>query len=196
MTGNNKINLKEEKGVTLIELLISITVFVIALSININIFINSIKAQQQSIETQNVADNLRYAMEVISRELRTMNLSKTKDSSYCLDDASCMRSNGDYSSSISFVSGSENRSGNVIKVSFNNGAIMFDDDSINSPGDDVSITSPNIDVLNVKFIADNISNFSQPKITIVIQARSVNSLSTSTTTLQTTVSPREINLPQ
>ncbi len=183
---------KNKKGTTLIELLISIAVFAIAVGINANIFISTLKSQKRSVGVQNVTDNARYAMEVITRELRTMNVDLTLDNGYCTF-ASCMNVNGDYST-IYFVSGSENRNLNIIKVSLNNGVIMFDDEVLLTPDDDMPITdSSKVNVVDLNFKVDNVSTSTQPRITIKMQVEPKNEPG-NILNMQTTISPREINL--
>jgi len=176
--------LSDEGGYSLIELLISITLFVLVIGINTNIFINSIKGQQKAIATQNVSNSARYSMEVMAREIRVGRVG-----SFVLNGAN----------DITFVSGSENRKdglGNPLTVRFylNAGRVLFDDDTsdANAAAPITSFQNVNIDSLN--FILSNV--LTQPKITISLTASSNNGSTSvsSDTALQTTISPREINL--
>src|SRR3972149_1069430 len=59
-----------EKGYTLIELMVSISIFSIVVAMTSSMFITSLKGQEKSYTSQNVADSARYAMEMMSREIR------------------------------------------------------------------------------------------------------------------------------
>lgn len=71
MTGvkNMKI-IKQQKGFSLIEVLISTALFVIIITAAMNIFKIVIESQQSAIATQNVEESLKYFLEVTSKEIR------------------------------------------------------------------------------------------------------------------------------
>ncbi len=182
---------KSERGVTLIELLVAISIFVLIVGVNVNIFISSTKAQKRSAEVQDVVDAVRYASEVIARELRYMNLSGTLNGGCTL--ASCITSDGEFSE-IAFISGSKNRLNKVIKFSLVNGRIMMNDDLVGNPSGDVAITPANVKVNSLIFNVFGVSATSQPRVTLIINAESADSLYGKTSTIQITISPRELNL--
>ncbi len=177
----HNLQLKADGGFTLIELLVSIAVFAIVVAINTNMFLNAISGQRKAIATQNVSDSARYAMEIISREIRM-------GSSFVLNN----------SSDISFISNSENRIGQVLRFVLDNGQIKFDDNfggNFGSTANAEAITS--IQNTNVIFLNFDINNPArQPKITILMNVGSKNaSQSTGDKIyLQTTISPRKLNL--
>src|SRR3990167_4025641 len=60
----------EPRGYTLIELMVSIGIFSIVVAMTSAMFVTSLKGQEKSYTSQNVADSARYAMEMMSREIR------------------------------------------------------------------------------------------------------------------------------
>ena len=62
--------IKDKKGFTLIEVLISTALFVVIITMAMNVFELVIKSQQSAIATQNVEESLKYFLEVTSKEIR------------------------------------------------------------------------------------------------------------------------------
>lgn len=60
---------------TLIELLVSLSIFLVVLVIMTSALVTSVKNQRQSFITQNLQDNARYAMETVAKEVRMSNIS-------------------------------------------------------------------------------------------------------------------------
>lgn len=58
------------QGVSLVELMVSVTIFVIILMSMTSIFKMVVDSQREAIATQNVQENLKYFFEVISKEIR------------------------------------------------------------------------------------------------------------------------------
>jgi len=70
--------IKQIKGVSLIELLVSMTVFTLMILAATQIFKMVVDGQRNAISAQNVQENIRYAMERISKEVRTAQKSDTE----------------------------------------------------------------------------------------------------------------------
>lgn len=68
MIGNN---IKNNHGFSLLEMLVSVGIFVVITMLVLEIFQNSILVQKQAIVTQEVQEGIRYALEVMSKELRS-----------------------------------------------------------------------------------------------------------------------------
>lgn len=173
--------LKADSGFTLIELLVAVGVFSIVVGISTNMFINAIKTQRKALVVQNVTDNARHVMEILSREIRVARA----DNNLVVNPED-----------ISFTSNSEHRQGQIVKFSFDvaTGNVTFDDD-INSGDVARNITAGvNVKVTALNFTIDNASG--QPKITVALSAQAKNPGAAANTiiNLQTTISPREINL--
>lgn len=62
--------IKFEKGTSLIELLVAITLFAFMIIVATQIFKMVIDGQRNALSAQNVQENIRYAMEKISKEIR------------------------------------------------------------------------------------------------------------------------------
>jgi len=60
----------KNKGYTLIEIMVGITIFMIIIAAPVGFFVNSLKVQQKILFTQQLLDNVSYSMEYISRALR------------------------------------------------------------------------------------------------------------------------------
>lgn len=61
---------KNLSGISLIEVIVSVSIFVVILLSMTNIFKLVVDAQRQAIASQNVEESLRYFFEVISKEIR------------------------------------------------------------------------------------------------------------------------------
>ena len=62
--------IKDKKGFTLIEVIISTALFVVIITMAMNVFKLVIQSQQSAIATQNVEESLKYFLEVTSKEIR------------------------------------------------------------------------------------------------------------------------------
>ena len=193
MIGDNKKNKKKQKGVTLIEILVAITIFAIIVGVNVNMFINALNAQRRAFEVQNVIDSTRYTLEIITKELRSMDVRATMDAVSGCTYSACMNADGDYSD-IYFVSGSKNRYLKVLRFYQSSDTIMFVDDVVGGSSAGL-ITASNISIVSFNMKVDNIAISGQPKITITIEAEAKNSkFNSPSVKLQTTISPRQLNI--
>lgn len=68
---------KNEKGMTLIEMLVAVSVFVVVVVMSSNIFTSIISGQRRSIAQQNTQENMRYVFEILSKEIRDAQKSNT-----------------------------------------------------------------------------------------------------------------------
>jgi len=164
-----------EKGFTLIELMVAVGVFSIAITASSGLFITSLRGQQRTYVVQNLADNARYAMEAMAKEIRMGS---------GFSGATCA------GNSCSFISHMMHRDGKNVKFSLGTDAkIMFDDGISELP-----ITSANIEVTSLDFELIGGSATTQERVVIVMQAKVAgNSPYTSADiTLQTTISPRAL----
>lgn len=60
-----------ESGLTMIELIVAIGIFGLVISIVVGIFILAVVNQRRIVTVRNVNDNVRFTIEVMSREIRT-----------------------------------------------------------------------------------------------------------------------------
>ncbi len=165
--------LKADRGYSLIELLVAIGLFSAVVSIMSSMFITSLRGQQKAFMVQNVVDNMRFGMELISKEIRmgsNFNLINGSD--------------------LQFVSNMPNRSGATVEFSLVGGQIMFDDDIAIAPAA-TPITSLNINVTGLNFVLTP-SGTTQKRVFISAQAHSANVLQDVSTSMnvETVVAPR------
>lgn len=62
---------KNNKGFTLLEITVAIGLFTIILTLTANIFKYVMESQRSAISSQNIQESMRYAFELMSREIRT-----------------------------------------------------------------------------------------------------------------------------
>ncbi|MBI5912824.1 prepilin-type N-terminal cleavage/methylation domain-containing protein [Candidatus Azambacteria bacterium] len=176
-------SLHSERGYSLIELMVAIGVFGVVVTIMSGTFMISLRGQGKSATMQNIADNARYAMEVMAKEMR-MGMIKASEG-YVLN----------ASSDIQFRSNMPNRNGAIVRFYLDvpTGQIMFDDD-ISDALTPEPITAANIAVSALTFDVSGASSLSQPRITIAMQAASAGTAADVATRmdLQTTISPRSL----
>lgn len=170
---------QKKNGYTLIELLVSISVFAIVVTMVSGAFTITLKGQNKTATVQNVADNIRYAMEVIAKEVR-MGDSFPPPGTH---------------SDFTFTSNMPARTGNQVRFRLDNGRIMFDDDTNPATAPEDSLTSSsNVNITALSFIVDGQYPTTQPRVTIVIEAESIGTKVDVATQIQTqtTVSPRSL----
>ncbi len=62
---------KNNQGFSLIEMLVSVAIFTVVITISLSIFQSVNKSQSNAIAVQSVQESMRYVMEVMSKELRS-----------------------------------------------------------------------------------------------------------------------------
>ncbi|MDP3057829.1 MAG: prepilin-type N-terminal cleavage/methylation domain-containing protein [bacterium] len=184
-----KIN--NEKGISLVELVVAVSVFSMVITAASGIFINALKAQKTIVAKQNVADNLRYIMEFMVKEMR-------------------MAQTDTVNPDLTFNDGAATpvtvKNGRFTKISFKNmssSSIVYDFDSVNSKilrndfggtGGAQAISSDEVLITDLKFMVNNWNLTTGPAaaapfITIWIKAKAKSGAG-GETELQTSVSPR------
>lgn len=68
--GYKKISLKEEKGFTLIEILVSISIFAVIMTVSMGAILGVFDANRKSQSLRSVMDNMNFSVEAMSREMR------------------------------------------------------------------------------------------------------------------------------
>ncbi len=199
-------NLSKKNGYSILEIVTAIGLFVIIVSVNINIFLSVIKVQRRAAEFQAVFDAARYSMEVMTKELTSMDIKKTLDSGICKN-SSCLNYANNYSNattSIALISGLENRKGKMVKFFKDNDntlcMVVLDSTQSDSPqayscqeriaG---SGLSSKVQVSNFAILVQKLAPHSQPKITVKLEVSSVVDPNVKVY-LQTTVSPVMLNI--
>lgn len=65
---------KANKGITLIELIIAMAIFVIVISVVLSLFMTGLKGQRRVITLQNLQDNARFLLGFMAKEIRMSNI--------------------------------------------------------------------------------------------------------------------------
>jgi len=177
---------KDNRGVSLLELIVATSIFVTVILMATNIFNAVVKNQRIAIAAQNTQEGLRFALEVMSKEIR--NAKGHYTGSVC---PVAGQINKIYNSSALSNVYFENSENSCVTYSLDNGRILIDRD-----GESYYITPQNINITSLKFdIVDDLANTfrtTQAKVTIKVEAKmeTVREEESQPIILQTTVSSR------
>lgn len=178
-------NIKNKKGFTLVELMVSVSVFTLVMVICMGSILTVLDANRKSQNLRTVMDNLNSSLEGMTRQIRfgknyhcgtTGVLSQPMD---CAGGAS----------SLTLLS----QTGTQVTYSLSGGRVVRNDSGV-----DYYVTSPDITVEDLTFWVFGSSvypgNLNQPRVIILIRGHSGPDLDTrSSFSLQTTVSQRQID---
>lgn len=172
-----KLTFKRE-SFTLVEMLLSITIFTIVISVVLGMTSFAIKIQSKNLSDQYLLNQVDYTMEYLSRQLRMAQRNDGSDIDSC-------RSGCFYNfdgATLSFL----DHNGVCQEISVDNG-------QINISG--IPITSNKLEVTNFNIRLNNpcSSDTAQPRVTFSFSIKKRNS-SDNPLYFQTTISPRELNL--
>lgn len=160
-----------QAGWTLLEMMVAMGLFAFVITIVVSTFILAVTSQRRIMALRNIEDNTRFALESITREIRTgKNFSSA-------------------SGQISFIN---SKSESVI-YRFNNKIIeKSSDGGLNY----LSVTSPevSVDYLNFYLIGEGIGDNQQSRITITISATSQVGNQSANIRIQTTISGRMLQI--
>lgn len=181
--------MKNNKGLTLIETLVSIVLFGIISTLLVNIFVVSIRTQSRVVANQELVEQSTYALDYMASKIRMA----IKDEA-----GSCNGTPSNYSTgenSIRFISYDSVNSKYVCREFILEENIIKErvstDETSNLLGSSIPITSNAFNVSGLKFTATGDDGINQPRATIAITM----SRSTSAKlTVQTTVSKRQLDL--
>ena len=174
-----------KKGFTLIELIVSMTIFLIVMVSVIDLFASGIKAQKKSLELQTLSDGASYTIEYMSRTIRMAkkDLTGTYISAGCNFEPSDSEANY-----IKFLNYNKNYQ-----------EFILEDGQIKEKKDDDSeftaLTSDNFRVKKLSFEVyggcqtDDI----QPRVTIIMEIQT-KEVEPQTLNIQTTISQRDLDV--
>lgn len=182
----------QEKGYTLIEVLVSATLFFMVIAGPTGLFISSMRSQARTLALRETVDNTSHIMEHISRSLRMAR----KDI-----DGTCISSGKNY----------ENPGSDLSKVRFLNydglcqEFLLINDrleekKSINGSSDNLGtgsyLTSDDliISFLNFKLSGEGQEDDLQPRLTMAFEISKKGQPETSRTRIQTTISQRNLDV--
>jgi len=197
------------KSFTLLEILITVAVFGVAMVLVSGTFLRGAMRQRELIEVQNVADNLRAVMEIMTREMRMAKRDKDgtclesdyQNFSFCLirlDNFQCNSgTNRPFSQLIS---------GEGIKfLNYKNECVVyFKDGDFLKKGvkkevgfETATLSSANIKIekLNFWLRGESPKDQLQPRVVIVLKGVGKSGKTISSISTQTTVSLREVDTP-
>ena len=182
--------LKNNKGFTMVELLVAIASFVIIISIAVGGFSGALRSQRQSIALLNANYNSSLVLEQIAREIRT-------GTNFCDQNPPCSSplGGGEIRTDKLYFT---NAYGQNVVYRLNNFGIekSINIESTNGETSFKKITADDVVVDYLKFILNGqtFGDGKQTRITILIGIKSKeSSVSGSVVNLQTTVSPRVLD---
>lgn len=157
--------MRKNKGFTLIELIVALSIFGLIIPATMNIFLSGIEGQRKSYAIQIAQENIRYALESMSKEIR---MSRIKDTS-----------------TINTLNITAYKSTGVedVTYSLSSGKIMRNGQAI---------TSSKMNVTSMKFYLSNVGDpSSTATIAIIMESLEGESQKRAKINLQTTVSTRD-----
>jgi len=175
------------KGFTLVEMLVVIAIFSVITGAAVSIFISTIRIQRYSLTSQQLLDQTSYALEYMTRFIRMA--SKDSDGS-CL---SITKSNYQITQSgygLKF----ENYKGECQEFYLEEGQLYEEID-----GDEgISLTSDGLDITDFQvYLSGQLQTDNyQPRVTIFLKAEGKGMVSNPKIRLQTTISQRDIDIPE
>lgn len=181
------------KGFTLIEIVVSVSLFVLIVLLSTSIFRGVIESQRSALASQNIQDSLRFIFESISREMRTAR--GDHDGSSCgsghfkVYNTNSAFGSPDSGNSLFF----ENRNQQCVKVATTTQGALEITRGIDPP---FVVTPDDIEIKFISFyvVDDQAGDFHslQPRVTFVIEAEIQNFKRTASKNvkMQTTVSSR------
>jgi len=181
----------KKNGFTLVEMLVTITVFLIIISSIIGLFIYGIQQQRRTLALRALLDQSSYTLEYMSRALR-MASKEINDPPSCLSATGLNYENTSPYPGIKFINHLEND--NCQEFYLEGGILKFKRDIAAPP---INFSSANLEIVNLKF---NLSGESQddnlqPRVTIFVKVKVKNSTEASLTlNLQTSISQRALDV--
>lgn len=169
-------SLNNKKGVTLLELLVAIALFSVVILSATQIFEMVAKSQRDAIAAQNMQENLRYAMEVMSKEMRGSQR----------DDGSCF-GNNIYATNVGQDA--------LYFKNVRDECVTYDLDNfrlrVNRAGSVNYVTPDEIKINNLKFFVVDDIGVEQSAVTMEMDIEAVgNTLGKQNIKIQTTISSR------
>ena len=215
----NNIKTKKQSGFTLIEVMVSVTLFAIVMTMSLGAILSIIDGNKKAQAINSVANNLNFAVESMVRDIKTGyaytcgSNNNHQDISLLSIDASSNIGSGrngcdpsSASDNISLISTIPTATATKRSVKY---FLNSDDGRIykvtsDNPASAYPVTSPEVKIQTLSFYVDNPitqttdpTTVGQPKVFLIIKGTaSVNPTQTSDFTIQTLISQRNLNLPK
>lgn len=181
-----KKTIKNKKGMTLLEMIVAIAIFVVVAMMSSEIFVSIIKGQRNSIAQQNTQENMRYVFEVLSKEIRQAQRSNNE----CLISGTKRVFNVTAGNTVLYF---KNRDGECVSYALVDGVLVV------RRGTRVAPTTPSfLEISGLSFeVVDNDISFVadsprvQPRVTLKMKAKMKNvAMSAIEVYMETTISSR------
>ncbi|MFA5248009.1 MAG: prepilin-type N-terminal cleavage/methylation domain-containing protein [Patescibacteria group bacterium] len=150
-------NSKFQSGVTLIELMVSVTIFVIILLVTTQIFQMVINSQRLTIASQDMQESIRYTFDKMSKEVR---MAMRDNTGLCVDAGKIYKLNA-AKDELTFY----NYHGRCVRYFISSGRLSRQEDS----GAAQYITPPNLNISGLKYRLDGAVAGSQPRVLLRFQ---------------------------
>ncbi len=182
-----------KKGFTLIEVLVSVSIFSIALAAILGVFNYAMKIQTKLLNTQEVLESSSGRMEYLSRNLR---MAIRDELGICLNGGFTYDNSVD--NTIRFI-GPDNI---CQEIYLDSGQLKIKKSSDNTKGNlpviAQELTSSNLNIRKFEFnvVGDDMTDDSQPRVTVYMEMESKNSRDAEKAEiiLQTTISQRNLDI--
>lgn len=171
-------NMKTNKGVSLIEMLITVLIFSLVMGTAAGIFASAIKLQRYNLKHQQLLNQVSYTAEYMSRAIRMAQ----KDDGTCIDGSNYLET----ADSIKFATYHDQ----CWEFFLQNGQLK-----INKDGTVYELSSSSFQVSDfiVNVIGDGVDNL-QPKVTIYLEITGIGSGYQPKVKIQTTISQRNLDI--
>ena len=152
------------KGVTLIEMLVAVTIFAIVVGAISSIFISAIRTQRRVLATQELLDQTSYVLEYMGRALR---MAKKDSNGSCITVGTNYLTNPPVNDAIQFIA-TTNTGDECTAFHLVGNKIVK---TIMSTGESFDLTSANLQVNSLKFnlSGESESDTLQPRVTIFLE---------------------------
>jgi prepilin-type N-terminal cleavage/methylation domain-containing protein len=152
--------LKNNRGFSLIEMIVAVSVFSFLVVIISDMFLSMLNSQRRSISIQNTQESMRYAFEVMSKEIRHAQRSDTD----CYSGASKRMYNTNNDNTIIYF---KNKNGECVSYALINGALLVRRDSraANLTPSSLVISGLSFDVMDNDIIEGSAQEI-QPRVTL------------------------------
>lgn len=178
-TPRNTLNRNVQRGFTLVELMVAVTIFAIVMVVSMGAVFTIIAANRKAIAVSSVIDNLNLAVESMTRTIKTNTNYQVYGSSITVTDDD---STENPKPTMTYAYDSTNK------------RIMFRDGN----DDQVAITAPEVEVDSFevfKLFSDDSGSCDQPRVAIVIRGTAgVDEKSRTEFKLQSVVSQRDLQI--
>jgi len=182
---------RKQNGFTLLELLISMTVFSIVVIAFLGLFVSTFKEQKKSLNTIHLVNNGSYVMEYMTRALR---MAKKDITGACVGTAKYNYDNPENdTAAIQFLVFNKEANDFVCQKFYKDGNTLKARVGISGAGEAMLPADIIVDNLNFMIIGDGQGDEVQPRVTLVLQIKTTGANS-QTMSLQTTVSQRELDV--